>query len=142
MLLSTQFRHPGRIPLRYGAWPMFIKRNCVWLIAATLVASNLSQARAGGGFMDKVQEGSQYVNEAKQVEGTAKQIDEKAGGLFKKKTATDAATASKTGTTTTDSTAMDVKTTEVKTSDSPSADSKTTTTGEATSNSSTTTTSK
>lgn len=64
---------------------MFIKRNCVWLIAATLVVSNLSQARAGGGFMDKVQEGSQYVNEAKQVEGTAKQIDEKAEGFFKKR---------------------------------------------------------
>jgi len=118
---------------------MFIKRNCVWLIAATLVASNLSQAQAGGGFMDKVQEGSKFVNEAQQAEGTAKTIDKEAEGLFKKKAPADAAA---TGTTTTDSKAMDVKTTEVKTSDSAAAASKTTTSGEATSNSSTTTTSK
>jgi hypothetical protein len=103
---------------------MFIKRNCVWLIAATFVVSNLSQARAGGGFMDKVQEGAQYANEAKQVEGTAKQIDEKAEGLFKKKTPADATAATKTTT--------DVKATEVKTSDASPTSNQTTSSGDAT----------
>jgi hypothetical protein len=107
--------------LHYGAWPMFIKRNCVWLIAATFVASNLSQAQAGGGgFLKEAEQGGQYLNDAKQVENTATTLHKDAEGFFKKKAPADAATAT-TDATKTDAKAMDVKTTEVKTSDASTA---------------------
>ena len=96
---------------------MFIKRNCVWLIAATLIASNLSQAQAGGGgFLKEVEGGQKYVNDARQVEGTAKELNQDAEKLFKKKPADAAATEAA------DAKKMEVKSTEMKTTEAKTSD--------------------
>jgi len=113
---------------------MFIKRNCVWLIAATLSASNALPALAGGGFMQEVQQGQKYAGEAQQVEGTAKELHKDAENLFHKKPADAAATGAS------DAKAIETKTTELKTSDTTTAGDTTVKSTESTS--ATTTTSK
>jgi hypothetical protein len=100
---------------------MFIKRNCVWLIAATLLVSSVSKAQASPtGFLEKAQEGQKFVNEAQQVESTAKEVHTEATKFFHKPPAPGATTPPVESVKTTDVKTTDVKTTEVKTSDASS----------------------
>jgi hypothetical protein len=97
---------------------MFIKRNCVWLITATLLVSSVSKAQAGQtGLLEKAQEGQKFVNEAQQVESTAKEVHTEATKYFHKAPAAGATTTPVESVKTTDVKTTDVKTTEVKMSD-------------------------